>query len=216
MTNSLPVILNRLRLFSEKGVRALLKQDTVNVGIGFATGRKSFRKVLKTNILSWQECGLTQNPKFNLNLFVAYDLKYANTKVTDYTSIPPYLLKDLDGTFFLGKTAQPGARRRFVAGRGEPLLLRGLRRAAQHRPLLGDEKPNGLSLVPGRRRIPYGGYQHPQLGYLERAACSALSPAADDGHRSQHHPRTPLWLYFTDPVHRIQQLADKRGFSDLY
>ena len=82
------------------------KQDTVNVGIGFATGRRSFRKVLKTNILSWRECGLTQNPKFNLNLFVAYDLKYANTKVTDYTGIPPHLLGDLNGTFFLGKTAQ--------------------------------------------------------------------------------------------------------------
>lgn len=94
----------------------MLKQDTVNVGIGFATGRKSFRKVLKTNILSWQECGLTQNPKFNLNLFVAYDLKYANTKVTDYTSIPPYLLKDLDGTFFLGKTAQAREIRSLVRG----------------------------------------------------------------------------------------------------
>lgn len=80
-------------------------QNSVNVGIGFATGRKSFRKVLKTNILSWRECGLTQNQNFSLNLFVAYDLKYADTKVTDYTSIPPHLLKDLDGTFFLGKTA---------------------------------------------------------------------------------------------------------------
>lgn len=83
----------------------MLQQDTVKVGIGFATGRKSFRKVLKTNLLSWRECGLTQNPKFQLNLFVAYDLKYADTKVSDYTSIPPHLLKDLDGTFFLGKTA---------------------------------------------------------------------------------------------------------------
>ncbi|WP_243577860.1 hypothetical protein [Clostridium minihomine] len=83
-----------------------MQQNTpVNVGIGFATGRKSFRKVLKTNILNWRECGLTQNKNLNLNVFVAYDLKYENTKVTDYTSIHPKLTAELDGTFFLGKTA---------------------------------------------------------------------------------------------------------------
>ncbi|WP_283610494.1 hypothetical protein [Faecalispora anaeroviscerum] len=81
------------------------EQNTVKVGIGFATGRKSFRKVLKTNILNWRECGLTQNRNISLNVFVAYDLKYEGTKVTDYTNIPPNLLNELDGAFFLGEIA---------------------------------------------------------------------------------------------------------------
>lgn len=80
-------------------------EHTVKAGIGFATGRKSFRKVLKTNILSWREGGLTKDKNLSLNLFVAYDLHYARTKVTDYTEISPQLLQDLDQTFFLGKTA---------------------------------------------------------------------------------------------------------------
>ena len=80
----------------------LPNEETIKVGIGFATGRKTFRKVLKTNILSWREGGVAQNENISLNLFVAYDLKYANTKVTDYTNIPQRLLKDFDGTYFLG------------------------------------------------------------------------------------------------------------------
>jgi len=93
----------------------LPNEETIKVGIGFATGRKTFRKVLKTNILSWREGGVAQNENISLNLFVAYDLKYANTKVTDYTNIPQRLLKDFDGTYFLGKTTMSSEIRNLVS-----------------------------------------------------------------------------------------------------
>jgi len=75
----------------------------MNVGIGFATGRRSFQKVLKTYIYSWRESDLTENKKVSLNLLVAYDLKYSNTKSTDYTNINTKLLDLIDDTYFLGK-----------------------------------------------------------------------------------------------------------------
>lgn len=78
-----------------------MPQD-INVGIGFATGRKSFQKVLKTNIYNWRECGLTDQARINLHLFVAYDLTYANTKSTDYTEISKTLLNLIDGAHFIG------------------------------------------------------------------------------------------------------------------
>lgn len=75
-----------------------------NVGIGFATGRKSFQKVLNTNIRSWKECGLTENPDVRLNLLVAYDLKYSGTRYTDYTNIRRELLELIDDTYFIGSS----------------------------------------------------------------------------------------------------------------
>jgi len=73
----------------------------VKVGIGFATGRKNFLKVLKTNILSWQESGLVQNRRIGLNLFVAYDLAYQKTKPTDFTRIPKNIAPHIADKFFI-------------------------------------------------------------------------------------------------------------------
>jgi len=78
---------------------------TINVGIGFATGRRSFRKVLKTYIFNFKESGLTEKENVNLNLFVAYDLGYQNTKSTDYTNVRGDLLELLDQTYFIGKSS---------------------------------------------------------------------------------------------------------------
>ena len=52
----------------------------INVGIGFITGRKNFQRVLKTYVYNWRESGLTSEAQVTLNLLVAYDLKYSNTK----------------------------------------------------------------------------------------------------------------------------------------
>jgi hypothetical protein len=46
----------------------------IRVGIGFATGRKNFLKVLKTYIYNWKESGLTGIDRVRLHLFIAYDL----------------------------------------------------------------------------------------------------------------------------------------------
>lgn len=77
----------------------------IKVGIGFATGRKSFQKVLKTYVYNWRECGLTGKENVSLNLLVAYDLKYSDTKSTDYTNVSKKILDLVDETYFIGNTA---------------------------------------------------------------------------------------------------------------
>lgn len=81
------------------------KEDrkNINIGIGFATGRKSFRTVLKTNVYNWKESGVTEIDNVSLNLIVAYDLKYSNTKATDYTNLSPEVLDVLDSASFINK-----------------------------------------------------------------------------------------------------------------
>jgi len=81
------------------------KAKKIQVGIGFATGRKSFQKVLKTYAYSWEEGGLTEKQSVRLNPFVAYDLKYSNTKATDYTNVGKEVMGLIDDIYFIGKTA---------------------------------------------------------------------------------------------------------------
>ncbi len=80
------------------------EKKIIKVGIGFATGRKSFQKVLKTYTYSWRECGLTEKKNVHLNLLVAYDLKYANTKSTNFTGVSKEVLDLIDDTFFIGSS----------------------------------------------------------------------------------------------------------------
>jgi len=80
-----------------------MANKNIQVGIGFATGRKSFRKVLKTYVYNWKECGLAEREKIGLNLLVAYDLKYSNTKPKDYTEIKQEVLDLIDNVYFIGK-----------------------------------------------------------------------------------------------------------------
>lgn len=74
----------------------------IKVGIGFATGRKSFKKVLRTYIHNWEESGVFENERVSLNLFVAYDLTYQKTTETDYSNVNPALLKLVDSSLFIG------------------------------------------------------------------------------------------------------------------
>jgi len=81
------------------------KDKNIKVGIGFATGRKSFQKVLRTNIYTWKESGLVENKRVSINLFVAYDLNYQKTKETDYTNIHSELVEQIDSSKFIGSIA---------------------------------------------------------------------------------------------------------------
>ena len=82
------------------------KGKNIKVGIGFATGRKSFQKVLRTYIYDWKESGLVENKRISLNLFVAYDLNYQKTKITDYTNVHPELVEQIDSSKFIGSIAR--------------------------------------------------------------------------------------------------------------
>jgi len=77
-------------------------QQKIKVGIGFATGRKTFRRVLRSYIYSWEESGLVDNKNVLLNVFVAYDLTYNKTVKNDYVNIHPELAENLESINFIG------------------------------------------------------------------------------------------------------------------
>jgi uncharacterized membrane-anchored protein len=54
--------------------------QTINLGIGFATGRRSFKKVLLSYISIWKETKkeLPIGIDVKLSLFVSYDVNYQN------------------------------------------------------------------------------------------------------------------------------------------
>lgn len=83
----------------------MYEKKEIKVGIGFATGRKSFQKILKTNVYNWHESGLVEDQSFQLNLLIAYDLKYSKTKAEDYTNISKKLLDSINDTYLIGNTA---------------------------------------------------------------------------------------------------------------
>ncbi|HEY8910627.1 MAG TPA: hypothetical protein VIM51_10175 [Desulfosporosinus sp.] len=83
----------------------MLENENIRIGIGFATGRKSFQKVLRTYIHTWKESGLVDDKRISLNLFIAYDLIYNKTCVKDYTDIHPELVEQIDSSTFIGNIA---------------------------------------------------------------------------------------------------------------
>ena len=129
-----------------------MHQETkIKVGIGFATGRKSFQRVLKTNIYNWLESGLTNEKNVSLNLLVAYDLKYSHTKSADYTNVSSSLLQLIDETYFIGKTAIQAAIDELtaagVASEEQAKLVFGNGYAAKRNILLYTALKNGMDYL---------------------------------------------------------------------
>lgn len=69
------------------------------------TGRKNFKNVIKTYINNWNESGLVDNKKIALHLFVAYDLKYTGTTMSDYKITDEEILDTVDSAHYLGNSA---------------------------------------------------------------------------------------------------------------
>lgn len=90
---------------------------SVNLGIGFVTGRKHFQNVLKTYVNNWLEYGLIKDASGRLHLFVAYDLKYHDTLVSDYKNIPPEAARMIDSINFYGKAEVDAGNNRPESGR---------------------------------------------------------------------------------------------------
>lgn len=87
------------------------------IGIGFITGRKSFRDVLTTYMQSWGGQVLLADEPVELSLFVAYDLDYNNTKRSDYTNINIELREMLESIHFIDRTSLRTEMRSLVAAR---------------------------------------------------------------------------------------------------
>ncbi|MHB1128009.1 MAG: hypothetical protein ACYC2T_13850 [Bacillota bacterium] len=81
-----------------------MSPEKIKVGIGFVTGRKNFEKLVRTYVCNWEEHGLVQNSKISLNLFVAYDLKYFGTKVSDYQIKDDTIHKAIDSYYLFSIT----------------------------------------------------------------------------------------------------------------
>ena len=82
-----------------------LDRKKINVGIGFVTGRKNFRNVVKSYVFNWNETGLEANKNVALHLFAAYDLKYTKTKVSDYKIIDEEILEIMDSAYYIGDSS---------------------------------------------------------------------------------------------------------------
>lgn len=77
----------------------------INVGIGFVTGRKNFKKVVKAYLGSFAANDRIDTKLYALHLFVAYDLKYKGTLVSDYLFSDEELLDVVDSVHYLGPAA---------------------------------------------------------------------------------------------------------------
>jgi hypothetical protein len=82
-----------------------IEKKKINVGIGFVTGRKNFKNVVKSYVDNWNESGLVDKKKYALHLFVAYDLKYSSTKVSDYKITDEEILDMVDSAYYLGNSS---------------------------------------------------------------------------------------------------------------
>jgi len=76
--------------------------EVINVGIGFATGRKNFKNVLHSYMYHLDESEMLKDKKIKLHLFVSYDLNYIGTRLEDYTSINTSILEKFESTYFIG------------------------------------------------------------------------------------------------------------------
>ena len=77
----------------------------INVGIGFVTGRKNFKRVARAYLENWNESGLLNRKTYALHLFVAYDLKYMGTDASDYKITDEDVLGTVDSAHYLGSAA---------------------------------------------------------------------------------------------------------------
>lgn len=78
------------------------EKKKIHVGIGFVTGRKNFKNVVKSYLNNWNESGGLDRKKYALHLFVAYDLKYSDTEVSDYKITEEDILNKVDTAHYLG------------------------------------------------------------------------------------------------------------------
>lgn len=75
------------------------------MGIGFATGRRNFKKVLLSHLRAWEASKkeLHGTDHLRLHLFVSYDVEYRDTQSTDYTNLPQEIVDAFESITFVGE-----------------------------------------------------------------------------------------------------------------
>lgn len=84
---------------------AVIKNKKVNIGIGFVTGRKNFLSVVQSYLYNWSNSEEIDGKKYALHLFVAYDLKFTNTELSDYQIRDEEILGMVDSVHYIGPSA---------------------------------------------------------------------------------------------------------------
>jgi len=73
----------------------------VRIGIGFVTGRKNFKNLIKTYVENWGEHGHRNNDKIELHAIVAYDLKYTEADREDFVKVKDDINEYIDSINFI-------------------------------------------------------------------------------------------------------------------
>lgn len=107
-----------------------IETKKTNVGIGFVTGRKNFKNVVKTYLNHWNDTGLLDRKKYALHLFVAYDLKYFGTEASDYKITEEEILGAVDSAHYLGAVS--------IANEARELVKRKVVSAAEAKLIFGE------------------------------------------------------------------------------
>ncbi|GER67138.1 hypothetical protein BpJC7_09510 [Weizmannia acidilactici] len=113
--------------------------EGIKVGIGFATGRKSFKNVLRTYMYNLKESELTEIDRIRLRLFVAYDLNYENAEPEDFIHIDTDIMEEIDHACFIGEEE--------TRKEMEDLVLRGIISEKEGGLLFGDGYASKRNIV---------------------------------------------------------------------
>ena len=77
-----------------------MQENCIRVGIGFATGRKSFQNVLRSYVYHLEESGFVVPGRVSLTLLVAFDPAYSGTTRADYDDMEPRVKRWFDDMAF--------------------------------------------------------------------------------------------------------------------
>ena len=66
-----------------------MDEKCLRVGVGFATGRRSFQNVLRSYVYHLEESGFVAPGRVSLTLLVAFDPAYSGTARADYEDMEP-------------------------------------------------------------------------------------------------------------------------------
>ncbi|MDQ5984251.1 MAG: hypothetical protein RUMPE_01291 [Eubacteriales bacterium SKADARSKE-1] len=104
-------------------------EKKINVGIGFATGRKRFPDVLKTYVNNWNDSDFG-NKNIAVHLFIAYDLSYKNTKESDFKTFDAETLSLVASAHYLSNSiiaseAQEMVHKKIISKKEAALIFSG-------------------------------------------------------------------------------------------
>ncbi len=79
-------------------------KQTIRLGIGFATGRRIFKKVLLSHLSIWRDTqkDVPEDVEIRLSLFVSYDTNYQHTSASDFVNLNKEILEAFDKIVFIG------------------------------------------------------------------------------------------------------------------